>query len=386
VARSVGADPDIYVARVDWTPDSKAILVQRQSRDQQRLDLLRGLMDNVYLSVNQRTQVVEGRVNLDDLTNNRPGGVVRVKDLTSMAPIQQAGLDQGAWQMVEWGEQWRERRTGHTRYSQGMSPDALNPTATGVNIITEKADQRVELIARVAAVSVERMFRKMLKCMGRYQTAPELVELMGKWVHVDPREWAEGYEVELDVGLGTGSKDKKAIALQTILGMQQPLAQGGVLPSKAVIETGRRFAEAVGLGDPELYFPDPQPQQPPQPPPQIQAKKMELDADAQKFQAQNGIDAQKAQAAAAEAEKQRQHDRLMAQDAQRAQLQRELLSLAAGVISARSGTVGPNVVNGTMLDQTGPAVASADPQQLDQVIAQINRVAGAFSQQQGGLV
>ena len=41
VKLDLGADPDIYVARVDWTPDSKAILVQRQSRDQQRLDLLR---------------------------------------------------------------------------------------------------------------------------------------------------------------------------------------------------------------------------------------------------------------------------------------------------------------------------------------------------------
>jgi dipeptidyl-peptidase-4 len=37
----LGADSDIYVARVDWTPDSKSILVQRQSRDQKRLDLLR---------------------------------------------------------------------------------------------------------------------------------------------------------------------------------------------------------------------------------------------------------------------------------------------------------------------------------------------------------
>lgn len=37
----LGADADIYLARVDWTPDGKALLVQRQSRDQKRLDLLR---------------------------------------------------------------------------------------------------------------------------------------------------------------------------------------------------------------------------------------------------------------------------------------------------------------------------------------------------------
>jgi len=37
----LGTDPDIYLARVDWTPDGRTLLVQRQSRDQKRLDMLR---------------------------------------------------------------------------------------------------------------------------------------------------------------------------------------------------------------------------------------------------------------------------------------------------------------------------------------------------------
>ncbi|WP_443024966.1 S9 family peptidase [Sphingomonas sp. Leaf4] len=37
----LGPDPDIYLARVDWTPDGKALLVQRQNRAQTRLDMLR---------------------------------------------------------------------------------------------------------------------------------------------------------------------------------------------------------------------------------------------------------------------------------------------------------------------------------------------------------
>ena len=37
----LGADPDIYLARVDWTADGRHLLVQRQSRDQRRLDMLR---------------------------------------------------------------------------------------------------------------------------------------------------------------------------------------------------------------------------------------------------------------------------------------------------------------------------------------------------------
>ena len=36
----LGAERDIYLARVDWFPDSRRVAVQRQSRDQRRLDLL----------------------------------------------------------------------------------------------------------------------------------------------------------------------------------------------------------------------------------------------------------------------------------------------------------------------------------------------------------
>src|SRR5208337_2289818 len=36
----LGSDPDIYLARVNWLPDGKTLAIQRESRDQRRLDLL----------------------------------------------------------------------------------------------------------------------------------------------------------------------------------------------------------------------------------------------------------------------------------------------------------------------------------------------------------
>src|SRR5580704_8824274 len=36
----LGSDTDIYVARVNWLPDGKTLAIQRESRDQRRLDLL----------------------------------------------------------------------------------------------------------------------------------------------------------------------------------------------------------------------------------------------------------------------------------------------------------------------------------------------------------
>ena len=36
----MGAEQDIYLARVNWLPDGKTLAIQRESRDQRRLDLI----------------------------------------------------------------------------------------------------------------------------------------------------------------------------------------------------------------------------------------------------------------------------------------------------------------------------------------------------------
>ncbi len=48
----LGKDPDIYLARVQWLPDARSVAIQRQSRDQKKLDLL------VYDTLTQRSQIL----------------------------------------------------------------------------------------------------------------------------------------------------------------------------------------------------------------------------------------------------------------------------------------------------------------------------------------
>jgi dipeptidyl-peptidase-4 len=41
VKADLGSNPDVYLARVDWLPDASGLIVQRESRDQKTLDLIR---------------------------------------------------------------------------------------------------------------------------------------------------------------------------------------------------------------------------------------------------------------------------------------------------------------------------------------------------------
>ncbi len=62
----LGADKDIYLARVDWLPDSRHVSYQRESRDQKRLDLV--LVDAHDLS--QRTVLIETSPTWIDLNSD----------------------------------------------------------------------------------------------------------------------------------------------------------------------------------------------------------------------------------------------------------------------------------------------------------------------------
>jgi hypothetical protein len=305
-------------------PADRAIAPQRL-----RTSLIRALLDNVYLSVNKRMGVIEGQVNLDDLLNSRPMGIVRMKSRDALMPLEQNGLDPSAWAMVDWAEQWREQRTGFTRYSQGLSPDSLNPTATGVDIITEKADQRMELIARHAGHSVEQLYMKMLKCVCRYSNKADEVELMGQWIAIDPREWVDGYHIHVNVGLGTGNRQKEAQVMQAALQIQAPMVGAGIVPHQAAILAARKFLESAGISSPEQYFPDAPPPAPPQPDPKIQAEQakqqaqFQLEQQRMQMQAQVDTNRQQVEAQQQQAKMQQQMQLEREKAALQMQLERE---------------------------------------------------------------
>lgn len=65
VKADLGADPDIYLARVDWAADGRSLLVQRETRDQKRLDLLR-VDPETGKSTSVLTETSKSWINLND--------------------------------------------------------------------------------------------------------------------------------------------------------------------------------------------------------------------------------------------------------------------------------------------------------------------------------
>ncbi len=243
--------------------------------------VMRQLLDNMYLTNNNRVAVMDGQVNLDDLLTNRPGGVVRTKGSPGqvMMPMQTQTINNQAFPMLEYLDTVREQRTGITRYSQGMDADSLNKTATGVNTILSQAQMRVELIARIfAETGVKDMFLKMFELVVKHQDKERIIKIRNNFVPFRPMEWRNRCNISISVGLGTGSRDQQLAILNNILQTQlkglelQGSAVGPMVNLRNIYNTLSKIVENAGLKNPNAFFTDPDigmqnmpPPQPPQP-------------------------------------------------------------------------------------------------------------------------
>ena len=279
--------------------------------------VMRQLLDNMYLTNNNRVAIMDGMVNLDDLLTSRPGGVVRTKQPPSqvMLPMQNQTISQQAFPLLEYLDTVRETRTGVTRYSQGLDADSLNKTATGVNTLMSQSQMRMELIARVfAETGVKDLFRRIFELTVKYQNKERIVELNNKFVPVSPTEWKNRYNISINVGLGAGSKDQQIVMLNNILQKQlqafqlQGNKEYPMVTLKNIYNSLAKIIEEAGLKNVENYFVNPdegkeliQPSPPPPPTPIEKIEFTRIASEEKRKVAELELEARKLKAETAEA-------------------------------------------------------------------------------------
>jgi len=192
--------------------------------------ILRGILDNIAMTNNPRLSMIEGQVNIDDLLNNEIGGIVRMKDANAVQQLQvpfAAGQVLGA---AQYYDQLIESKTGVSKASVGLDPDALqNQTATAARLTASAAAGHIEVIARnLAEGGMTRMFKLMLKLLAENSPEEQMMRLSGgMFAPIDPRSWNTDMMTSVNVGLGTGKEDERLAALQTTFQTQLQFYQTG---------------------------------------------------------------------------------------------------------------------------------------------------------------
>ena len=238
---------------------------QAKSIQEVRTAVQRNMLDNMYLVNNGRVVArVDGSngVNLDDLLTVRPGGVVRTKGQpgADVVPLVTPWVGDKALAIDEYMKSSRQERTGVTNFTMGLDGNDLHDTATGFAGLQERSDERIELIARIyAETSLKRIFMGVLSTVAHHQDGAREIRILGRPVEVDPAAWTEQYGVTVNVGLGTGRKDKQIQALVAIIEKQELLMQAGspLVDLEKYHNALSMLIEKTDLYDADLFFHNP---------------------------------------------------------------------------------------------------------------------------------
>jgi hypothetical protein len=266
---------------------------------------IRNMIDNSYAVGLPMREVEEGSVlNPDILINPKFGGLIWKKRGTApIVPHETPYIGDKLMMGLEYMDTLTAKRTGVSKTTMALDPEALqNQTAEASRNARDANYSQIELIARnQAELGWSVHFAKRYNLARKYladeiripskrgdKLPPDAMQQQGqtsKYRTITPAKWADDMAVTINVGLGTGSRDRDMAMLSVIKNGQMMMAQmlsANGMNAKAIEfipkirKTAVQEAEASGLKNPDSYYPDfteeevaaaiKQSQQPPGPP------------------------------------------------------------------------------------------------------------------------
>ena len=223
--------------------------------------MLRGMMDNVALTNSPRQGYVQGQVNVDDLMNNEIGGLVRMKSPQALVDIATPFVAGQVLTAMQYMDDAVEAKTGVSRASMGLDPDALqNTSATAARLQAQQGSAQIEVMARnIAEGGMKRLFKLMLHILVENSCEETLMRLHGNFQPVDPRVWNTGMDLQVNVGVGTGQEAERHAALNQALQMQMQIWTqygngNGLVTMTGIRNTLADMLASQGVKNVDRYF------------------------------------------------------------------------------------------------------------------------------------
>lgn len=262
-------DVPCYPVPHRWDADSAA----DRTTDIQKTKsaLLRQGLDNLYASNLPMMQAeAETVLNPEILARPKFGATIwRSKGSIATSPVTPIAVPFVAdkvFTALDYMDMVVAKRTGVSRTTMALDPEALqNQTATANQNQRDAGYSQIELVARnQAELGWKRVFQQLLKLVVKHQDRPRVIRLRDKFVPMDPRSWNANMDATVNVGLGTGSRDRDMMMLQQVLIDQVALADRftglgamdraiDLLPK--IVTTMKKKAESAGLKNPDAYYP-----------------------------------------------------------------------------------------------------------------------------------
>ena len=227
--------------------------------------LMRQYLDSVYSSTLPRIAAVEGQVNLDDLLDGSPGGVIRTRQPGMIQALTGASVGGEIRPLMDYLDTVKEQRTGMSRASQGLDANSLqSSTASAVSATVRGAQVKLESYARtMAETGVKDLFKGILALVLKHDNNEKMLRLNNSFVPINPAEWKSQFDTIVQVGLGTTDDETKIAFLTQIAAKQEQIlmqlgADNPLVSATQYVNTLRSIAEIGGFKDADQFFNPPQ--------------------------------------------------------------------------------------------------------------------------------
>lgn len=215
-----------------------------------KTNVFRACLDSLSRSIFPEREVVASQVNMQDMFNPEIGKLIRVNAPGMIREITTTFMGAECMPVLEYLDNIKVNRTGLTSVSQGLDPQALQSTnAAGIEHVSQASMAQIELIARLFAGGVKKMFRGLLKLIKTHQDQVRTVKLRNEWVNVNPDAWSANMDVTVNTALGKGTDQQKIATLQRTAETQAMILEklGPVNPLVTMVEYRNTLAEILEL-------------------------------------------------------------------------------------------------------------------------------------------
>ena len=223
--------------------------------------LMRQFLINTVNLNNIRWFVNDLGVDIKDLQDNRQYIKIHgVDPHTVVYPFPTNQLAPWTLPLFEYFEGTLEQWTGRTRYNQGTDSSSLNKTATGISLLQQASEQRIDYIVRVfAETGVGEVMRFLVELNQRYIDQPQVIRLKNQMLQVSPDDLKGEFDIDVNTEAGVGKKKQTIENLQFYLAGIAPfgLQQGAVTLGQWAAAVGKLLSES-GIRDPQSYVLSPE--------------------------------------------------------------------------------------------------------------------------------
>ena len=223
--------------------------------------LMRQLLINTVNVNNLRWFINPAGVSLKDLQDNKQ--FIKTQSLNpseTVMPFPQANLAPWTMPLFEYFEGAMEQWTGRTRYNQGTDSSSLNKTATGISLLQQASEQRIDYIVRVfAETGVGEMLRFLVELNQRYIDQMQVIRLNNTMLQISPDDIKGEFDIDVNTETGVGKRKQNIQNLQFYLSAiaETGMRIGAITPGEWA-KAAQKLLKESGIRNPHEYVLDPE--------------------------------------------------------------------------------------------------------------------------------